>query len=86
MKNITTIKLQKQTKARLEKLKEHKRETYDEILRKMLGILNILKKDSERARAILEKIDEIQKKIKAKERLENSAEEGRKREGRKDGK
>ena len=43
--NITTIKLDKETKSRLDKLKEHKRETYDEILRKMLGILNVAETD-----------------------------------------
>jgi hypothetical protein len=56
--SITTIKLQKETKYRIEKLKEHKRETYEDLLRKMLGILNITKRDPEKARSIIEKIDE----------------------------
>jgi hypothetical protein len=55
---ITTIKLSKETKGRLEKLREHPRESYDEILRKMLGILNITKLECEKAKSILIKIDE----------------------------
>lgn len=55
---ITTIKLDKETKERIEKLREHKRESYDELLRKILGILNITKLEPEKARGILEKIDE----------------------------
>ncbi|MDP4039137.1 MAG: hypothetical protein Q8P57_00975 [Candidatus Pacearchaeota archaeon] len=59
---ITTIKLYKETKIRLDKLKMHKRESYDEIIQKMLHILNICKvspleakerlKDLDRARQI----------------------------------
>lgn len=56
---ITTIKLNQETKERLEKLREHKRESYDEILRKMLGILNVAKAEPEKAREILDKIDEV---------------------------
>ncbi len=62
---ITTIKIYRETKERLDKLKEHKRETYDEVLRKILFILNFLKKDSEKAQKILNNIDSS---IKSKER------------------
>lgn len=50
---ITTIKLSKFTKERLDKLKEYKRETYEEILQKMLGILTVCRTNPERARANL---------------------------------
>ena len=60
-KNITTIKLEKLTKQRLEKLKETNRETYDSILKKMLFILSIVKIDPDKAQAILENIDEARK-------------------------
>jgi hypothetical protein len=63
MTKITTIKLQKETKTRIEKLREHKRESYDEIIRKILWILNIIKIDTERAREILDKIDENRKRL-----------------------
>ena len=57
MENITTIKIHKETKERLNKLKEHNRETYDQILRKILFILNTSKKNPEKAHNLLIKID-----------------------------
>ncbi|MFZ5955762.1 MAG: DUF7557 family protein [Nanoarchaeota archaeon] len=62
-KKITTIKLESETKKRLEKLKENKRETYEDIIKKMLWILNTLKLDPPKARETLEKIDETRKRI-----------------------
>ena len=47
---ITTIKLSTKTKSRLNNLKIHKRETYEEILQKMLGILNTCLLNPEKAR------------------------------------
>ena len=38
---ITTIKLDKSTKNRLDALKEHHRESYDEVIAKTLDIINI---------------------------------------------
>ena len=55
---VTTIKLQKETKQRLDKLREHTRETYDEILKKMLYVLNIARDEPNKAKGILEFIDE----------------------------
>ena len=60
---ITTIKLLEETKVRLEKLREHKRESYDDILRKMLYVLNTTREDPEKARKILEKIDELRNRM-----------------------
>lgn len=54
---ITTIKLQKETKSRLDRLKEHNKESYEEILRKMLYILNTLRKKPELAQKILMNIN-----------------------------
>ncbi len=55
--NITTIKLDKETKSRLDKLKVHPKESYDEILQKILYILNLCKSGSNEARARLLAID-----------------------------
>ncbi|MBS3081030.1 hypothetical protein J4221_06140 [Candidatus Pacearchaeota archaeon] len=72
MKNkITTIKISKETKERLDGLKEYNRESYDEILRKILFILNYTKKDPEKAHNILIKIDAN---IKRNERMQKSGE------------
>lgn len=54
---ITTIKLLEETKNRIEKLREHKRESYDDILRKILYVLNAAREDPEKAKKILERID-----------------------------
>jgi predicted transcriptional regulator len=55
---ITTIKLDKETKERLEKLREHKRESYDELIRKILYVLSLAKTEPEKARITLSRIDE----------------------------
>jgi hypothetical protein len=54
---ITTIKVESETKERLERLKEHKRETYNEVIKKILYILNQIRKDPISANRILGKID-----------------------------
>jgi len=65
---ITTIKLLEETKFRIEKLREHKRESYDDILRKILYILNIARDSPEKAKRILERISEIRNRILEEER------------------
>jgi len=50
---ITTIKLYKETKERIEKFRSYKRESYDEIMQKILEILNLSRANPERARARL---------------------------------
>ena len=60
---ITTIKIQKETKERLDKLKENKGETYDDLIKKMLWLLNTTKVQPEKARAVLRKIDETRARI-----------------------
>lgn len=57
--NITTIKINRKTKQRLDRLKEHERETYEQVLRKILYILNLSKTNSEKAQRIFRKIDSI---------------------------
>jgi len=53
---ITTIKLSNETKERLDKLKDYRRESYEDLLRKILGILNLARTEPEKARMILNKI------------------------------
>jgi len=72
---ITTIKIEKETKQRLEKLREYKKESYDEILRKILGILNVVKIEPEKSRRILERIDETRALIQARELEEQKKKE-----------
>jgi len=53
----TTIKLSKETKERLDNLKEYKRESYEEILQKMLETLTLCRINPEAARGKLISID-----------------------------
>ena len=59
---ITTIKIEKQTKLRLNRLKEYERETYNQTIKKMLFILNTCRENPEKARKILRNIDLIKEK------------------------
>jgi len=65
---ITTIKLLEETKFRIEKLRENKRESYDEILRKILYILNTARDSPEKAKRILERISELRNRMLGEER------------------
>ena len=56
-KKITTIKLHTETKSRLDRFKEHNKESYEEILKKILYILNTLRKKPETSQKILMNID-----------------------------
>ncbi|MBI3334435.1 hypothetical protein HYZ97_03025 [Candidatus Pacearchaeota archaeon] len=60
MSENTTIKLSKKTKARLDNLKEYRLETYEEVLEKMLSLLNLCRNQPDEARKRL--IDLEQKK------------------------
>ena len=60
---ITTIKLLEETKLRIEKLREHKRESYDDILRKILYVLNVARDEPEKARRVLERISELRERM-----------------------
>jgi len=54
---ITTVKLLNTTKNRLDKLRSYPKESYDSVLNRMLGILNICKINPEKARAMLRGVD-----------------------------
>ena len=60
---VTTLKLLEETKMRIEKLREHKRESYDDILRKILYILNIAREDPEKARKVLVRISALRQRM-----------------------
>ena len=60
---ITTIKLNRKTKERLDVLKIHKRESYEEILQKILEILNLCRINPEAAKVKLMRIDRAKKEL-----------------------
>ncbi len=61
--NSTTIKIRKSTKKRLDKLKIYKRESYEEVLQKMLNILNTCHINPNKAKELLLDIDKDKKKL-----------------------
>jgi len=63
-KDITTIKLNKKTKERIDKLRMHKRETYDEILQSLLDILNLCRVYPDKAKIRLLRMEKLAKQIK----------------------
>ena len=73
MPGITTIKVSSETKERLGKLKEYERETFNEVLNKILYVLNVCRKDPEKSKRVLENIDRrIKKKDLIKKRMKLS--------------
>lgn len=60
-KRVTTLKVASETKNRLEFLRVYPRESYDEIISKLLHILNLCKSDPERARSTLLVMDKERK-------------------------
>lgn len=60
---ITTIKLEKKTKERLERLKIHPKESYNEAIKKALEILNICRQNPLKGREKLMEIDRLHARI-----------------------
>lgn len=54
---ITTIKLSKKTKERIEHLRSYKRESYEDIVEKMLDVLNVCRFEPGKAHARLIQIE-----------------------------
>lgn len=61
MEDITTIKLTKKTKSRLDNLKVFRKETYEEVIIKILEFLNLFRKEPEEARRRLAQIEQQRK-------------------------
>ncbi len=61
---ISTIKISTDTKKRLDALRAHKRETYEDIVLKTLTILNMIKINPEHARSKLREIDRLHESLK----------------------
>jgi len=57
MGTITTIKVYKKTKVSLEQYREHKRESYDDVVKKMLYIMHVIRQNPELGKKLLEEIE-----------------------------
>lgn len=75
----TTIKIHEKTKRELDRLREYRNESYDEVIRKMVHITKLAKKEPELSREAVEAIEEARARIKAGKYL--TEEEARKRLG-----
>lgn len=56
-KEATTIKITKETKRRLDNFREYRAESYEELIRKILYVLNMVRKNPDSANKILSNID-----------------------------
>ncbi len=59
----TTIKIHKETKAEIDKYREYKNESYDELLRKILYIVKSVKKDPKLSKEAIKAIEEARKRM-----------------------
>ena len=75
---ITTIKLHKETKERIDKLKDSHNESYDDVLKKILYILNNTRENPEKGKRILEQI-ETRRELMIKQEKEQKAEDREKK-------
>lgn len=64
MIKTTTIKIHQDTKTQLDRLREYKNETYDELIKKVLFIVETLKTKPELSRETVEAIEKSRERIK----------------------
>lgn len=63
--NISTIKLYKRTKGKLDKYREYKNESYDEVINKLVYIADNCAKDPKLSAETIRAIESARKRIKA---------------------
>lgn len=59
----TTIKLQERTKEAIDTFREHKNESYDEVLQKIIFIVKNVKKDPELSKETVDAIEKARERI-----------------------
>ena len=59
----TTIRLNEETKAELDKLRQYKNESYDEVVRKIVYIVKMVDKDPKLSKNALEEIRKARERI-----------------------
>ena len=62
--NATTIKLQQETKTKLDHFREYGNETYDEVIKKMIYIVNTCKKEPKLSQETILAIEKARERIK----------------------
>ncbi len=59
----TTIKVQRDTKMELDKFKEYKNESYDEVIKKIVYIIKTSKKDPELSQEVVSNIEKARDRL-----------------------
>jgi predicted transcriptional regulator len=62
--NSTTIKIHRDTKEQIDRFREYKNESYDEVIKKLLFIVKHIKNEPELSKETIEAIDAARKRIK----------------------
>ena len=62
--NTTTIKIQNDTKSQIDRYREYKNESYDEVIKKLIFIVNNLKKKPELSKETIKAIELARERIK----------------------
>lgn len=62
--NTTTIKIQNDTKSQIDRYREYKNESYDEVIKKLIFIVNNLKKEPELSKETIKAIELARERIK----------------------
>ena len=63
--DVSTIKLHSETKGKLDKYREYKNESYDEVINKLVYIADNCKKNPKLSAETVDEIDKARKRIKA---------------------
>lgn len=62
--STTTIKIQNDTKSQIDQFREYKNESYDEVIKKLIFIVNNLNKEPELSKETLKAIEVARERIK----------------------
>lgn len=63
--NISTIRLHGKTKSSLDRYREYRNESYDEVVMKLVNIADTCKKEPELSKEAVERIEKARQRIKA---------------------
>jgi uncharacterized protein YjgD (DUF1641 family) len=64
MTGYTTVLVHKETKERLERMKEYAKESYDEVINKLITLVSLMKKEGELSEDTLRDIEKAREEIK----------------------
>jgi hypothetical protein len=63
--DVSTIRLHSKTKSSLDRYREYRNESYDEVVMKLVNIADTCKKEPELSREAVERIEKARERIKA---------------------